>query len=262
VKLLSWNIQGRYYRGTYTPFIKIAPYLEKYNADVICLQEFSNAEKKLKKFLHLSEYHVYVPEKNNYSEIHHNYNHNVILSKYPIIAAREINFSHSINKTPDQATCVDLQINNKVWRIYNCHLAIDRVGINTRLQQLAIIIKDSTKHQGPVIICGDMNTTIPAAGWQRLIVSLWHQEPKQEMYINGQYYTNSEKYIFQQQARIHGFKETFALNKPTWSPIYSKRWEMFKLKLDWVLTKNLKVEKADLGPYLSDHRPLQIQTNT
>ncbi|TAL64340.1 MAG: hypothetical protein EPN88_11095, partial [Bacteroidetes bacterium] len=144
MKLLSWNIQGRYYRGTYTPFLKIAPYLEKYDGDIVCLQEFSNADKKIKKIKNLNNYHIYIPQHNNYNEHHHSFNHNVILSKKPIIATQELTFDQlNEKKQMDGATCADIQLNNKILRIYNCHLAIDGFGIATRLKQLQLLIKHS-----------------------------------------------------------------------------------------------------------------------
>ena len=78
------------------------------------------------------------------------------------------------------------------------------------------------------------------------------------MLIDGNFITGDERELFNKKVRSAGFQEALDLYQPTWSPWKTTKWEMFKLKLDWFLVKNLEVQKAELGPYISDHRPIKV----
>ena len=118
---------------------------------------------------------------------------------------------------------------------------------------------DAQNHDGPVIICGDMNVTIPPIGWKRTVAMLWHQEPRNEMYINGELIKQDERELFHAQAQKGGFTETFNIRTATWSPFKTKHFEPGELKLDWFLTKNMTVTKSSLSDYISDHRSMNVE---
>lgn len=181
----------------------------------------------------------------------------MLLSKYPFLRADEIIFPPENHNVPLE-NCIrsDIRINDQILRIYNCHLGIYKVGITTRLKQLEHILSDARGHYGPTIICGDMNVTVPKTGWNRRIITLWHQEPKQEMSVNGKFIDYDERELFNETINRYGFKEALDLYTPTWSPFKSKHWELFNLKLDWFIFKNLGTTDIRLGDYTSDHRAI------
>jgi endonuclease/exonuclease/phosphatase family metal-dependent hydrolase len=258
--VVSWNIQGKRNFTGYTSFKKVKRHLRKASPDIIALQEICDAEELLKGVENLKGYNVFIPNINRRDKNRQvGYNHNVILSKYPIIKSYEIHFPQwAKNINLENCSVADIQINNQILRIYNCHFAVFRVGIATRLKQLEYILADSNNHSGPIIICGDMNVTIPKIGWNRRIISLWHQEPKEEMSVNGKFIDGEEKEIFNEIGNRYGFKEVLSLDIPTWSPFKSKIWEMFHLKLDWFMVKNLVLTRCELGEYVSDHKAIEV----
>ena len=261
VSVLSWNIQGKVNITGYTFFNKVKSHLISYSPDIIALQEMCDAEKILKNIQAFKKYNMFIPKFNRGGDSRNpGFNHNVLLIKYPILRADEITFPQWNQNAPlENCTRADIQLNNQVLRIYNCHFAIFKVGIATRLKQLEYILSDSRSHKGPIIICGDMNVTIPKMGWNRKVIARWHQEPAQEMSINGTLIDYDERELFDKTISQYGFEEVLDLYTPTWSPFKSKIWEMFKLKLDWFMVKNVEVTNVKLGDYVSDHRPIEVQ---
>lgn len=257
--VLSWNVQGRKNFTGYTFFKKIRPFLFNRSYDIIALQEMHGAGKKLKNIPALKNYRIFISGHNKSNGWQGRvFNDNVILSKHPVIRAEEIIFPRFSHKAfLENGIKADILINNRVLRLYNCHLGIFRVGMATRLKQLEYLLSDSLNHKGPTIICGDMNVATPKTGLKRKLITLWHQKPKSEMLIDGKIFKNDEREMFNSMANKYGFKEVLDLATPTWSPLKTKTWEMFKLKLDWFLIKNLGVNKVELGNYISDHRSIK-----
>lgn len=259
ISILSWNVQGCLYWGTSTSFKKVLPNLLDSQPDIICLQEMCDAQVKLG--LEFKKFKVYIPKLNNSKDYNKkNFNYNVILSKYPFQYVEEFVFPQSLNTTCifENAIKAEINIDSKNLRIYNCHFMIDGVGIKTRIEQLKYILDDCKDFTGPIIICGDLNVTIPKVGWRRKLVQFVHQEPVKELYIRDDYIYDDERIIFNKIATEEGFKEAFDLNTATWSPLKNKHWEILGLKLDWFLTKNLLINSKSLGNYISDHRAIYI----
>lgn len=261
LSVLSWNVQGKVNLTGHTLFKKIKPYIIGLSSDIVALQEMCNAEKMLGKLDTLNGYNIFIPK---FNKRRHGgkqgFNHNILLSKYPILRAEEIIFPSWNLKVPlENGIRADIQVGGQVLRIYNCHFAIFKVGIDTRLKQLAYILEDARSYKGPTIICGDMNVAIPKKGLRRKIVTGWHQEPRREMSVNGKFIDYDEREIFNKTISKHGFKEVLDLYTPTWSPLKSKRLELFKLKLDWFMVKNLEVTDIKLGDYVSDHRSVEVR---
>ncbi len=158
-------------------------------------------------------------------------------------------------------TRVKIKINEKHLVIYNCQLTIIKVGIATRLKQLEYILSDAKKHKGPVLICGDMNSLVPKSGWGRGVITTLYREPKKEMFVNGKFIGHDERILFSKIIKKYGFKDALKLNTPTWSCFKSKNWEMFKLKLDWFITKDLKVVNIKLDDYITDHKSIEAEVD-
>jgi endonuclease/exonuclease/phosphatase (EEP) superfamily protein YafD len=162
-------------------------------------------------------------------------------------------------KKPDNCTRADIEIAGSVVRVYNCQFPIFRVGPSERKRLLHYILQDAAKHQGPTIICGDLNTTIPAPGFKRTIIQNWHMEPNAELEIAGTFMHRDERFLVHDTITKHGFVEALDLHIPTWSGLKTKLWELFHLKLDWFMVKNLTVVSTALGDYVSDHKAIEVR---
>ena len=250
LKILSWNIEGtKYY--TSTNFKKIRPILEKIEADIFCLQEGQEFLAKLNEFQKFKDFkHIFSHEDND--------GLNVILSRFPIIVSGEISIPLSIKYPPGKVLWADIKVNKEIIKIYNCHFGVVSVGPLERANLLKFIFNDSKKHSGPVVICGDLNTTIPAAGLKRKIVQLFHKEKNSSLLTSGKYPKSDERYSLVNIANHSGFKEAVNISKSTWG-IRSLSLELFKLKLDWFLTRNIRINKVVLGDFVSDHRSVYAE---
>ena len=261
LSIVNWNVQRKDIITGYTSLKKIRAHLETLPADIIILQEMCNAKKAFGNMPFLKSYNIFIPKIN---ERKYNrkpgYNFNVILSRYPIVSAEEMVFPNPNSKAVLQnCTRVKIKLNEKHLLIYNCQLTIIKTGMATRLKQLEYILSDARKHSGPVLICGDMNDVVPKSGWKRKIITLWDREPKKEMFVDGKFVDYEEKKLLSETIRKYGFTEALKLNVPTWSPLKSKILEMFKLKLDWFITKNLKVTSIKLDDYITDHKSIEAE---
>lgn len=257
--VLSWNIEGKNPAGVGVAFEKILPGLLARQSDIICLQEMPDAKSKLAESRLLSKYYSFIPPLNkNRDKQVHGFNHNILLSKHPIVSAQSLVFPRfsGPSRPYESAIKADIQINNKILRLYVCHLMIEGVGIVGRLRQIEHILADAIAWSGPIIICGDMNAAMPKNAGLRKVVKWWHSWPGEEMLLGEKLRAMAEKEILFQKIKAHGFLESLDLNKPTWSPFRAGWWEMLKLKLDWFLVKNLQAVQVDLGEYVSDHRPI------
>jgi endonuclease/exonuclease/phosphatase family metal-dependent hydrolase len=248
--VLSWNIQGEWNLTGHTPHRKIRPHLLNSTADIIALQECKNAKKLFKDPEVLQNYHSFIPASN----------HSIILSKYPILRAAEVMFPRW-NRKGNLESCsrADIQIGHAAVRIYNCHFQIVRAGPALRLKQLEYLLADAQNHRGPIILCGDLNTTIPQNGWNRRIIKNWHMQPKRDMVVDGKFMEHDERELINRAAANYGFREVADLSIPTWSAFKTKRWEVFKLKLDWFMVKGLNVAGYKLGQYVSDHKAIEVE---
>ncbi|MFA6306586.1 MAG: endonuclease/exonuclease/phosphatase family protein [Patescibacteria group bacterium] len=244
--VLNWNIHGtRHY--TKTDFNKVTPILGKADADIFCFQEAQELRGKLNNFNRLRALDRVFPKNVN--------DNNIILSKFPIISSGEIAFPQFADRPLEEALWADIQIENKIIRIYNCHFGILGAGPKQRADQLKLILADSRRHDGPVIICGDFNTTIPPAGAKRKIVQWFHKEANESLFLNGKYFYGDERYVFLDIAARAGFHEATDILKSTWC-IPPFGWELFNLKLDWFLVRGVEATKVSLGDYISDHRAI------
>ncbi|TSD01350.1 MAG: hypothetical protein Athens071426_678 [Parcubacteria group bacterium Athens0714_26] len=273
--ILDWNIQGtRYY--TSTSLAEVTPDLENSGADIFCLQEAQEVREKRPGFIEQQKLNCIFSEDKE--------NRNVILSKFPIIASGELAFppfkdpkdsqNSSFIKTvwsnikyflppytglaPEKALWADIKISSEVIRIYNCHFEIVGVGPKERVNQLKLVMADAKSHRGPVIICGDFNTTIPAAGFGRKFIQLFHLESNRSLVVDEKRSPDDERYTIVKVAEEAGFYDALDITKSTWC-IMPFKWEIFSLKLDWFLVRGLKMPQITLGEYISDHRSVLVK---
>lgn len=253
---MSWNIQGQSFRfGPTTNISKVLPYLSKNKTDIFCLQE-APMPKWAKHFI---GYENFLPGLSAKVTEGYERNDNIILSRFGFVERREIFFPRNLLGPDCQAEPVSyakINVKQTNIHIYNCHFPITGAGPKTRYNLMNYLCEQAAETNEPVVFCGDLNITILKPGLLRKIIQLWHQEPNSELQINNSFLQEDERIIFSQLVKTFGFKDVFNLNTPTWSPVYSRKWEMFQLKLDWLLYKNLEIVEAKMGPYISDHRPL------
>jgi endonuclease/exonuclease/phosphatase (EEP) superfamily protein YafD len=249
--ILDWNIQGKKYYNIRTSFKKIQPVLEEINADIICLQEGESIIDKLDYYTKTKKYNCVFSHEDKDGV-------NVILSKFKIISHGEINCPSFIDKCLGEILWADIQLGVKILKLYNCHFEIDGIGPKERAEALEFVLLDSTKHSGPIIICGDFNTTVPAYGWGRKFISWFHEIPKGSLMLNSATYLEDERYSFIKIAEREKFDEATDISKTTWA-IFSWRWEIFNLKLDWFFSRGLKASPAVLGKYISDHKSILVK---
>jgi endonuclease/exonuclease/phosphatase family metal-dependent hydrolase len=259
--IVTWNIQGEANITGYTFPKKIRPHLEKLTADIIALQECCNPVELCGNTRVLNNYTLLASKKNNdKSRYPFAFNDNVILTKHPVVDFLDMPLPELDGKRPPVENCLraDISVYGTIVRVYNCHFPIFRVGPTVRLKLLEHIFTDSQAHNGPIVVCGDLNTTIPKPGIGRAIVRAWHQEPARDLIVEGTTITTDEPTAIYQTIKKYGFVESLKPGTVTWSPVKSKFWEPGKLKLDWCMTKGLRAEDITLSDYVSDHRAIQV----
>lgn len=241
-------------------FERVRPYLEAHTADVLCLQEVPDARQTLKSFGPLGQYQLFVPPHNQRRSAP--YNTNAVLSRFPIVGSGVLTFGdlrpglYGLEELP----WVDLDVStlgtrSARLRVYDCHLGIGGLGLRTRIAQLRRILAHAASVAGPVIICGDMNTTTPSVGWRRSLVNWYLEVPASENIIDGALFRGIERELFAQVASRAGFTDALDINATTWAEPRTK-FEIFHHKLDWFLGRGVTTH-ATLGPYISDHRPIR-----
>ena len=180
IKVLSYNIQGFKIPFQHnTTHKEIAGFLNKEDADIICLQEFYTNDKVteqlfqklISKYKYHSVYYSVKNKKNSYGI--------ATFSKYPIKMMLEIPFE----KTANAAIYTDIDVKGRILRVYNVHFqsiklnlpkllsSKNRMGeieeVSSRLKtafikragQVDIVSKHIGVSPYPVIVCGDFNDT-------------------------------------------------------------------------------------------------------
>ena len=216
-------------------------------ADIVCLQEAREARDKLSRLDAFDFYERVMPQRKD--------DQNIILSRFAVRARGEVHFSQLASRRLQPALFADMPVDGKTLRVYNCHFGIVTVGPAAREQQLRRVIEHAAEHSGPVIICGDMNTTIPRHGLRRSMVQLFHLQPPGSVRVNGERFAGDERYAFVKVAEEWGYREATDISQSTWS-IYPLKWELFKLKLDWLLVRGVETSNVVLHPYISDHKAI------
>lgn len=251
--ILDWNIQGTQYY-TKTSFDKISPTLKRSKADIFCIQEGQDLISKFNKIAKFKSFHHVFSEENKDGA-------NVIFSRFPIVSSGEFNPNLNTDKPLGKILWADIKIGNEIVKIYNSHFEIDGVGPKDRIALLKFIFNDSKEHQGGVIICGDLNTTIPENGIGRKIVQFFHSEKNISLIKNKKKSEDDERYYFLETAKKAGFRDVLDISKTTWC-IDLFHWEILHLKLDWFFIRELTVDKVTLNKYISDHKSIFVHCST
>lgn len=193
IRILSFNVRlfDLYkWSGQEDTPEKIAGFLQKNNAGIVCLQEFYNSpekqmdhEKNLKALLKNPFVHIEYTE-----SVHKGHWGLATFSKFPIIGKGKIDFHTDAN---NMCIYTDLQVGEKVIRIYNVHLQsikfdpedyefVRNIGDNReqeeitgskkilkrlkvafikRARQVSLVRKSIEESPYPVLVCGDFNDT-------------------------------------------------------------------------------------------------------
>jgi len=191
VKIVTYNV-GRYSAGNSresreAKVAHIRDFLQREDADVICLQEFSVADTTT-----ISSILPKLPYRHFHLYRGNSYFGNITLSKYPIVKSGILSFPKSTN------LCIwsDVKFGCRIVRIYNCHLEsyamsftalIKKLsrkghfsdemvqvhgkmrGTNVRRSgQVSKLMENIAGSDSPVIICGDLNDTPMSYTYHRL----------------------------------------------------------------------------------------------
>lgn len=258
--MLSWNIMGRGIVNN-RAYKKIGEFIAKQDPDIFCAQEVPLSQSKADFLFGNTSYQHYTP-----ASYHHDddQNTNLVFSKHPITYATEKIIGGKDNRIinilgftgPSFISKCEITTVEKKLRVYNCHLQLVGVGIKERLDLIQQVYDDAQDFDGPVIITGDMNTTVPKRGFGRWFIKRFHKVPPSSLVINNEYYAKDERHIFAELAQKNGFSTTTDISRTTWVlPIVPV--PLFGLKLDWMLVKNIESITANIGPVMgSDHRPI------
>ncbi|MCK9624957.1 MAG: endonuclease/exonuclease/phosphatase family protein [Bacteroidales bacterium] len=182
IEVMTYNV-GRFSAGEKNMSLeetasRIKSFFEQERPDVLCIQEFMIKDTSmLNNTLPKYPYRYYHFFKGN------NFFGNITLSKYPIIHKDKISFNRSTN------LCIytDIQYNDKIIRIYNCHLesysisftslikrlskkgefSNEIIGVHGKLkgtnirrsEQVNTVLGNIKGSDYPTIICGDFNDT-------------------------------------------------------------------------------------------------------
>lgn len=193
--------------------------------------------------------------------------HNVTFSQLPIRKTGNILFkTWGRSKKRDFTTNIlwtdlTLKSGNSI-RVYNCHFTSKRLGMVERKEILLEVIRHAKSGLKPVIICGDMNTMIPAKNefvrFRKVFHKAFNRIPTPDPEILGDYAHLDERYHFLDVARSHGYEEAADIKSSTWCVPFTGV-EMINTKLDWLLYKGLNKIDYRLGPWIGDHRSIYGQ---
>lgn len=194
LKLITYNVHIFNSHNEQNTYREIADFLNRENADIICLQEFYIHEGKMgsdaafAKLLNGRYYrHVFyniVKKKTKFGL--------AIFSRYPIIGKGEFSFARSTNA----AMFVDIDVAGKPLRVYNNHLQSTKFNISKSLSRFAkederidelvdasSIIKSAfikradqvdtisqsiSRSPYAVIVCGDFNDTPVSYAYRKM----------------------------------------------------------------------------------------------
>lgn len=189
LKILTYNVNlFHLYSWADTPptFREIAREIERVEADIVCLQEFTTSDITFPDSLARKLFHK--AQRVHYTQHHAHLHHGLALfSRFPIVHSEVLSFDESYNAT----IVVDLKIENDTVRVYNCHFQSFRLHRNNirfiqspqlatkasflfevkdilkklhttfqqQAEQVAKVKQHIVQSPYPTIVCGDFNTT-------------------------------------------------------------------------------------------------------
>lgn len=236
---------------------KLIKFINEQQADIYCLQEI-RGQRVAKKISQKTSYPFLLSEST--TAMYRYKMHNLFLTKLKILKSGHLLFLKPRKVRGSSSAGLSfwatLKKDSKKFRIYNCHLSVAGVHPQERLKLLQKIIKHSQKFNGPVIICGDMNTVLPDKPRNIRIVKWFTKTPltKDEL-IQFKRERKNEAHDFYALAKKLGFAEAAELHKNTWVLPFT-RWELFGLKLDWMLYKGLVKHNHTVGKPIGDHKAI------
>jgi len=156
ISLLSYNVKlfGLYDSNKHRNRKDLIHFLDNFNADVMCFQEFYHRD--VKGFFNTKDT---IKSHLNYPYVYESYTHHIkgkqhfglaTFSRFPIINQGKINFNNDPNNS---CLYTDIVANQDTIRIYNAHVASKREVQSTE------ILKHAKNSPYPTILCGDFNDT-------------------------------------------------------------------------------------------------------
>ncbi|MEW4922539.1 endonuclease/exonuclease/phosphatase family protein [Algibacter sp. 2305UL17-15] len=166
ISILTYNVQGFTSSSNNSTNKKeeIANFVKRIDADIVCFQEFSAIEYKKYRddYPYWIKSNMDMPNKSVLA----------IFSKFPIVNNGYLEFPNSNNNT----MFVDIDIDGRIYRLYNLHLESYKVDRNSQLNppnsyniilkadknrgiQAQLVKQHMKDFDGEVIIVGDFNST-------------------------------------------------------------------------------------------------------
>ncbi len=243
--LASWNIATTPHWSS-VGMSHVEPHIGFERQDILCLQEFATTDaldESITPYLYTQAAQP---------------SHNAILTRYRVLETLDLPVP-----VKDPRVCFEpvqmarLEVQGRELMVYNCHLPIIHAGFAHRLPMLRGVLEHASQHSLPSVICGDLNSTLPAAGWRRLLVRLVHRVPAAALRVDESLYVGDERELVNDELEAAGFAEAFALPQATWA-FPRSRFEPLSLKLDWVSVRGLTIIDACFDDYVTDHRRLFV----
>lgn len=250
--LLSWNVGGVPKGISSTSFDEIKPHLDGDHHDVLCLQEIYDVEEKLRCLTGFDAYDVVSSW--DTSATNRNVHNTVVATRHGVDGFGHVGFD-DIGYDTGSVVWADVDVGEELLRVYSARLEVGRVGMRGRLAMIRKVLRHASGLRRPVVVAGDMNTTIPGSGLGRVAVKLVHRTSRDKQVVDGERRVCDERYVFAGEVSDWGFQPVLDVESDTWAFPHTSL-EYPSLKLDWVLRRGLRCVDAWLGGYVSDHRPV------
>lgn len=248
IKMLTYNV-GRFQSSPISPdqtIKSISTFVSETSPDIITFQEFktkdTNSLRKdfpdypysQKRFFHFSKGNYYVG--------------NVILSKYPIKFQGKIPFEQTTNL----ATFVDIEIDNKLTRVYNLHLESNSISLTSLIKKIAGTYEEFSQEMAHVHERVKTSNSKRSDQVQSVIEHI--RKCPYNSIICGDFNDTPMSYSFRELYR--GRKDTFKEAGNGFAATYTTLWPF--LRIDYILTPDSYniINHQTRRVKFSDHYPV------